>query len=327
MRISTFSVASVFVLAVLAMAMWPTTARFGTPQAALAQDNPESSPTQVEEENLVISAATRQDQVTEEALKQVVTLDFDDLPFREVTEELSKKTGLNFILSSSASDDSLTEDEVISIKLKNVSLGKFLDLMLREYNATYHIDSGIVVFISLDEASDDQWLRVKMFDCRKLVKALPPTTNRYDSFLQQGLNGSKGGGGVFNMQSSGKNGGPQQQTTKAKSADELKDKKSVDEQAQQLLQEQIKKLLDKNLPPPSSEFTLKQLVTTMIYPDTWCTPPPTAEVVNGILVVRQSEAVLRRIDNFLEDLRGKVLREQQPITEKLPAAKNPEPRK
>ena len=199
--------------------------------------------------------------------------------------------------------------------------------MLREYNATYHIDSGIVVFISLDEASDDQWLRVKMFDCRKLVKALPPTTNRYDSFLQQGLNGSKGGGGVFNMQSSGKNGGPQQQTTKAKSADELKDKKSVDEQAQQLLQEQIKKLLDKNLPPPSSEFTLKQLVTTMIYPDTWCTPPPTAEVVNGILVVRQSEAVLRRIDNFLEDLRGKVLREQQPITEKLPAAKNPEPRK
>ena len=36
------------------------------------------------------------------------------------------------------------------------------------------IDEGVIVIISKDDAEDPKWMRLKMFDCRKLVDVLPP---------------------------------------------------------------------------------------------------------------------------------------------------------
>ena len=90
---------------------------------------------------------TQRTRHAEEVLKQDVTLEYDERPFQEIELELEKRTGLNFILSSSASDDSLSEDEPITFSLHNMPLSKAMQLMLRTKNATYVIEDGVVVFI------------------------------------------------------------------------------------------------------------------------------------------------------------------------------------
>ena len=65
--------------------------------------------------------------------------------------------GLNFILTPSASNDALPKDETITSNISGMPLGKALDLILAPKNATYVIDSGAILFISLDEADDECW--------------------------------------------------------------------------------------------------------------------------------------------------------------------------
>jgi len=71
------------------------------------------------------------------------------------------------------------------------------------------------------------------------------------------------------------------------------------------------------LTPPTSEYTLLNLVQTMVEPDSWSRDGPggegRAEVINGILIVHQTESVLRQIGEMLKDLRGKVLGETAEI--------------
>ena len=194
MRFATYSIAGAFLAAVLTMAMWPDNARFGTPNHSLAQagsanDDQSKSSTNI---NPAVSNATQRTLAAEDALKKTVDFDFDEQPFAEVEEHLEALTGLNFLLHMSAMDDQLSEDEPITFNLKGIPLNKGLRLLLERNNATYVIDEGVVVIISLDDAQSSEWLRLKMFDCRDLIKVLPKTT-------QHSLNGGGGfgGGGMF----------------------------------------------------------------------------------------------------------------------------------
>ena len=65
----------------------------------------------------------------------------------------------------SAKTDSLSDDEPMTFNLKGMPLNKALILMLGTKNATYIIDEGVVVIISLDDAEDSKYLRLKVFDC------------------------------------------------------------------------------------------------------------------------------------------------------------------
>ena len=324
MRFMTFSIAGSFLVAVLTMAMWPQNARFGSPSKSVAQENdntdspsPKAKPT--------ASDSTQRTGQTEAALKQAVDLDFDEIPFVEVKEELATKTGLNFILTDSASDDALPDDEPITFEITGMPLGKALELMLAPCNATYVIDSGVVLFISLDEAEDEKWFRVKMFDCRELVKVLPKTAPPVKLFnFGGGFSGRSGGGGFDGSGGGGGGGGgvfsiaPPSHQSQPQTGNNTKKqtaKKSPSES--QLLDkklQQIMKMLEQEAtrrqPLPSVEYTLETLVRSMVGSETWVEGDghgsASLKVVNGILIVRNSETILKQVENLLVDLEGKL---------------------
>ena len=293
MRFMTFSIAGSFLVAVLTMAMWPQDARFGSPSKSVAQENdnpdapaPKAKPT--------ASDSTQRTSQTEAALNQVIDLDFNQTEFIDVKEELENKTGLNFILTDSACDDGLSEDEPITFKITNMPLGKSLDLMLTAKNATYVIDSGAVLFISLDEADDERWFRVKMFDCRELVKALPKSAPPVRLFRPRNHFGGSGiGGGV-----GGRKGGTQ--TGKSNTKNQPAKKPPSESQLLDRKLQQIMKMLEQEAtrrqPQPSVEYTLETLVRSMAGSETWGDGngygSASLKVVNGILIVRNSETCL-----------------------------------
>ena len=310
MRFATFSIVGTFLAAVLSMALWPDNARFGTPNHSIARatatDVGSDSKTDVPVV-LGLSEATKRNLVAEEALKRIISLNYDARPFIEIKEELEKLTGLNFLLSSSAQDDSLTSDEPIDFRMNDLPLNKALQLMLRTKNATYMIDEGVVVIISLDDAENDHWHRLKLFDCRELVLVLPKS---YPMSFQS-LGGGLGGGGVFRLAPFGDAGVTQ------KHPSEPIDAKSNSEKIKQL-QSQIAEITDKlhknktnRKPGASSETTLVNLVQSMIRPDTWAKSGQgfgQVDVVNGVLVVKQTESILQQIENLIRDLEGNVLK-------------------
>ena len=323
MRLVTFSVFSCFLVAILSMAMWPENSRFGSPERSFAkvqdQRSPKPAPVAV-----AVSQDSSQANAAEEALKVKLSFDLDEQPFFDVIEQLGKKTGLNFVLTSSAMDDSLVEEQPITFQLNTVPLNKGLALMLEAHNAAYVIDGGVVKIISLDDALDPKWHRIKMFDCRELLDLLPatspvaPKNGGLESSAKEagvggvkepGDGGNRSGGGMFSVPPMN----PKLSTPQSASA--VPAKKPVEDDSQ-LLEQKLSQLVavvqaqaEKSQPKPSSGHTLLDLVTTMISPDSWAQAMGTGEVrlVNGILVVSQTESTLLKLDGFLADLKTNLL--------------------
>jgi len=315
MRFATFSIAGTFLAAILTMALWPDNARFGAPDQSVAQEETkeEKPDSQSAKPKWKMSTASKNTILAEEILKEIVTLNYDETPFADIEEHLEEMTGLNFLLTYSAADDSLTQDEPIRFELKNMPLGKALSLMLETKNAAYVIDSGIIKIISLDDAEDTKWMRLKMYDCRELVKALPkmaPIGGGGGGFSGFGIGGSAGGGG-----GGGSFAVPQSRTFQEDNKQDAPSTKPVD--TSKLLDEKLNKLLEmaqaealKNKPEPSAEVTLEELVVTMIGPDTWMDSGQglgQLEVVNGILIVTQTENMHSQIGDLLNDLQSNIL--------------------
>jgi hypothetical protein len=306
MRFATISMAGAFLAAILTMALWPDNARFGTPSFSLAQET-EAEAAQpgrpdVSSLQMRLSDATQRDLKTEEALKQVVDLNYDETPFSEIMEELERKSNLNFMLHGSARDDSLTEDEPLTFRVSQLPLNKCLELMLVQKNAAYTIDEGVVVIISRDAAPDTEFMRLRMFDCRELVDVLPASVPIYPSILS--TDGSIGGmgGGLFCIPQGpvpSRDGDP---VLGLLGITKNENTQSTDAPVQAPVQASPE-------PLPSVNATLLNLVFTMVYPDSWehANGFATAQVVNGILIVRQTESAIRKIENLLDDLRANVL--------------------
>ncbi len=311
MRFTTFSIAGTFLVAVLTMALWPDNSRFGSPDISMAITQDDGKVDQ--ETGLKLSLGTQQTILAEKALRQVVSLDYDETPFSDVETDLEKRTGLNFLLHSSACDDSLTVNEPIKFKLNEMPLNKALKLMLETKNATYVIDEGVVMIISLDDAEAPKWLRLKMYDCRELVKTLPKTGPASHTAWRTGLGGRQGGGGGGGMfairsaiQDNERSREDPQQSSPAFDQSKLLDQKLAK------IMSIMKAEAEKNRPDPSSENTLLNLVSTMVQPDSWTDSGHgigQIQVVNGILVVSQTEEVLQGIEDFLADLEGNILKD------------------
>ncbi len=323
MRLVTFSVFSCFLVAILSMAMWPENSRFGSPGRSLAKVQEQRSP-QSDQAALAVSQDSAQANAAEDAMKLKLSFDLDEQAFFDVIQQLGKKTGLNFVLTSSAMDDSLVEEQPITFQLNAVPLNKGLALMLEAHNAAYVIDGGMVKIISLDDAMDPKWHRIKMFDCRKLLNLLPATSpvaskaggleggakeSGAGGVKEPGGSGNRSGGGMFSVPPMN----PKLSTPQSASA--VPAKKPVEDDSQ-LLEQKLSQLVavvqsqtNKSQPKPSSEHTLLDLVTTMISPDSWEQAMGTGKVrlVNGILIVSQTESTLLKLDGFLTDLKMNLL--------------------
>ena len=179
MRFATLSTVAMFAAIIFAMAMWPGDARFGQPSRAIAQDS------QVEEKNeatddetdetdevapaILPSKATQANEKVRKALAQTASFEFDETPFMDIHDELQTTLGINILLTESARDDSLAEDEPITCNLQNLPYSKAIRIMLAQENATYVIKDGILKVISLDDAHYPKNLTRKLIDVSHLL--------------------------------------------------------------------------------------------------------------------------------------------------------------
>ena len=297
MRFATISMAGAFMAAVLTMALWPDNARFGSPSFSRAQEADSAGKAESDElplVNLRLSDATQRDLRTEEALKQVVDLSFEETPFSEIMSQLANMTDVNFLLDVSAKDDSLTEDEPLTFNIRKLPLNKSLELMLVEKNATYVIDEGVVVVVSRDIAGDAAYMRLKMFDCRELVKVLPESYPTYKDY-----SGGGSGGGLFCVPTARDGEGGELEFSQSSSPVQKPGPSNSGNTTAN----------SRSKPVASREATLLNLVYSMVDPESWehTAGMSTAQVVNGILVVRQMETSFRKIENLLDDLSVNVL--------------------
>ena len=132
------------------------------------------------------------------ALNLPADFDWDEQSFTDVKEELEEKYGFNIFLTTSATEDQLTEEETFTSKLSGISLKNALRIELSKYNATFVVKDEVLQIISADEANDEKWFGTNVYNVADLVA---PRQNRGGSggFGQQGLAGGGGGqqGGGF----------------------------------------------------------------------------------------------------------------------------------
>ena len=333
MRFATFSIAGTFVVAVLIMAMWPSDAKFGSPNTSVAQEDPlRDSDNEVDQDPFATASANPADpfvvatvskasasakepiersiavmtnEQVEKLLRQPISVNYDEVPFNDVMEAFLKDWNLNTILDQSASDDSLTEDELISFRIRNVRLGTALRLMLKEKNATYVIDDGILRIISFDVAADPEYFRRKMFDCRSLLAKIAKTDaakssrwgGGFGGASGGGFGGASGGGGGVQGGGSGKGGGVFCVTCTL-----AQEKASESCTAETVAQQQAA-----NNAIRANEI-LNNLIRTTVSPESWddTNGDGTMVIVGGFLVVVQDQQTLEQIEEFVIELDTKM---------------------
>ena len=129
------------------------------------------------------------------ALDQNADFDFDDTPWSEVQQQLQEEYDINIVLTQSASDDALPDDENFTAKLSGISLKNALRIVLAEKNATFVVKDEALQIISLDEKDDEKWFSTNVYNVADLVA---PRQNRTPGGLSGfggGGQGNRGGGG------------------------------------------------------------------------------------------------------------------------------------
>lgn len=202
MRFATFSVAAMFLLVVFVFSMWPENARFGSPSQSFAQES-EAGAKRATTKSIQKSDATRQNQFVVETLQQIIELHYEEIPFVEIMENLADDLQINIVLDQSATDDSLTEDQPITFKARELPLSSALGLMLEAHNATYVVDRGVLKIISRDIADDPTYFRRTLIDCRRLIAKL----EKFESLETEELPGMGRGGGAGGLGGPGGVGG------------------------------------------------------------------------------------------------------------------------
>ena len=80
-----------------------------------------------------------------------------------------RKLGLPVVLTNSAKEDLLTEDELIRIEFDGMSIRGVLDSLFVEYNAAMVFDTNKILIISLDNSWDGDYLRTVVYDVSQVT--------------------------------------------------------------------------------------------------------------------------------------------------------------
>jgi uncharacterized membrane protein YgcG len=122
------------------------------------------------------------------ALELPAEFSYDETSWLDVKEDLEQKYGFNIVLTASAEDDALTEDEVFTSNLSGIRLKNALRILLAEKNATFVVKDETLQIISIDEKDDPKWFVTDVYNVADLVA---PRQN----FGGGGLGGGGLGGG------------------------------------------------------------------------------------------------------------------------------------
>ncbi|MEM9411976.1 MAG: permease prefix domain 1-containing protein [Planctomycetota bacterium] len=319
MRFAAFSIAGSFLVAILTMAMWPSDARFGAPSQGIAQESsqPEfirnASPAKNSgADTKKVANSTNEIQtsaILDQVLQSSFSVSYDEVTFEDVMDELRQRYRINVLLDMSAKDDSLTEDDLISFQIENTKLSTALRMMLAEKNATYVNQDGILRIISLDVATDPEFFRRQIFDCRKLLEKISATDPRVGSSANEDIllqllggqrfhhnhRGPQHGGGLFQLldNTSAQAVNPSAPSTNHPNAQQ------VAEQAKNTAKECV---------AISAESILQSVIQNTIDPDGWdnTNGDGCLMVVSGLLVVTQTEKTLDEIESLIEELESRI---------------------
>ena len=128
----------------------------------------ENPPASVER-TTTMSPARSADESIRRKLNEPLNVTYDETPWKEIESQFEKAYGFNIVLTFSAKDDSLTDDEPISENLTGISLRNGLRLMLRPKNATFIVKDGVMQIISLDDAEDAQYFSTNFINVRPIL--------------------------------------------------------------------------------------------------------------------------------------------------------------
>ena len=102
-------------------------------------------------------------------LDKKVDFAFEDVPWNEIEEDLEITYEFNVVLTPSCRDDSLTEEEPMTVDLSGVRLRTALRIMLESKNATFVVQDGLMKIISLDDAEDVRYFTRRLINVRPLL--------------------------------------------------------------------------------------------------------------------------------------------------------------
>ena len=107
-------------------------------------------------QNLRLSGSENDEKILR-ALEKPANFNFDETPWNEVEEELEKEYEINIVLTVSAKDDSLTEDEPVTSNLQGIRLKNALRLLLADKNATFVVKDEVLMIISKDDVYAEEY--------------------------------------------------------------------------------------------------------------------------------------------------------------------------
>lgn len=231
------------------------------------------------------------------ALDAPVDIEYDQTPFIDIMDEFRDRYRINVILDQSALDDSLTEDDQVTINVKGVRMRSALRLMLARMNSTYVIQDEVLLIISMDVADSPEFFSRKIINCSELLRKIEQAESKRIGTIDQVFalrqgqpnRGSDfGGGGVFEIvdsKSAGLLGG------------DSDDETNEDEQAKE---DVTRYLVSKT----TAESLLIDAIENSISPDYWATTNGDGglSIIGGCLVIHQTEEVIENVEKFLVDL-------------------------
>ncbi len=245
-------------------------------------------------------------------LERLRSIDYHDMRFGDILEQLAEQTGLRFELHETAIDSNLDIDTPYSKTIQSTRLATILDLLLEPFQCTYSIKDGIVMIVGKDYANENPDMEV--LNCQVLLASIQPQQEFFDGnppsapkAPQPKLEGGGLGGVVFAIPIPQAQGDPIQQVTQqekepAVEVEVLADdaspgSASVDEGG--------------GASKPISYYRtieprerLVNLIRDTIDRDSWKENGNHASIIelNGLLVIRQTAHNIREIRILLERL-------------------------
>ena len=245
-------------------------------------------------------------------LQKEHVFDYNEAEFQGVLAGLNNEfDGLTFLLDRTARDDSLTSDEPISFVTGPLPFNKGFRLMLKEYNATYVIQDGIVRVISLDVAGDPEFFTRRIFDVDGLltkIHELEGTRIMLQALSGGDQKGSQRGGGLFCVR----------QDLNGRTPPESNQVDSPPENP----------IADNTVPGEASdgggggsggpghvtaERILVDAIKLTVAADSWdnTNGDGTCEILGGLMIVNQTEEANEKIEELLQDLNYRFAQREQ----------------
>ncbi len=269
------------------------------PPAVNAQEK--TNPPTAKQSNVQPSVASLQNEKTYKILDSTTSVNYEQVPFAEVMDELKDEYDLNMILTRTAIDDSLSEDETITFQCKDLRLKKILKLMLKEKNATYTIEEGVVMVISMDVASDPEFFERRIIDVRSLLARINIAENKritaanQTHSIQLTVSPRKNSGIQANVAPGLPRSANQNQKT-------IKEIVSADGTNKQIIINGPISVTKKD--PPTAEKLLLDLVKRTVDPSGWDSTngDGTIEILGGLIVLINTSDSNDQIEDLLNDL-------------------------